>query len=109
VFPYSERPGTYAVRLPNKNERSVISQRANRLRELSDGRHKNWAERQLGDLKKILILKNGQGLSRDFWPMDLGLQPLSQVNEEVKARVTGLSLDSRGIFDGGLKAEIESI
>ncbi len=114
VFPYSERPGTYAMRLPNKNERSVISSRASRLRELSHARHEQVASRQLGALKKVLILKNNQGLSRDFWPVEFSgtianqaaNQAAHQVNEERQVQITALSRDQRGRYDGSLVGQI---
>ena len=62
VFPYSERPGTYAVKYEEKNSSEVIRARARRLRELSAIRHKAEAEKQVGLEKKVLLLKNGEGL-----------------------------------------------
>lgn len=75
VFPYSERPGTYAMRLDGKNERSVIARRAERLRGLSRERYERMALRQVGLRKRVLILRDGRGLSRDYWPVNLLAAP----------------------------------
>ena len=68
VFPYSERPGTYAVRLKDKVSPTTIQKRAKKLRQLSQQRYFLKAQSQIGCFKKVLVLKNGtQGLSRDYW------------------------------------------
>ncbi len=89
VFPYSERPGTYATRLDGKVEGSVIARRADRLRELSRERYLAKAREQIGTVKRALILKNGNGLSRDYWSINLA----ESVDEgsEVRVRVTGIA------------------
>ena len=98
VFPYSERPGTYATRLDGKLERSVIVRRAQRLRELSQKRYAAKASEQIGSIKKALILKNGKALARDYWCIELdkqtgGRKPenLQLYGREVALRVTAFS------------------
>lgn len=75
VFPYSERPGTYAQRIPEKNSPMVIADRARRLRELSEERYVKMALQQVGQIKRVLTLKSDggilRGLSRDYWPVQL--------------------------------------
>ena len=68
VFSYSERFGTYAVRIKNKVPPIEIKKRSKKLRELSQQRYFLKAQSQIGKTKKVLVLKNGtQGLSRDYW------------------------------------------
>lgn len=83
VFPYSERPGTYALRLDGKVEGGALHRRASRLRELSFDRQMSASSEQIGTLKDVLWLKGlggvssveGQrvlkGLARDFWPVEV--------------------------------------
>lgn len=93
VFPYSERPGTYAQRLEAKNSPHTIRLRADRLRQLSSERMLLSAQKQVGQKKRVLILKNGdnaiQGLSRDYWKVELNtpvnLDSDPEVHVEIKA------------------------
>lgn len=87
VFPYSERPGTYAVKLADKNNGSVIKLRSERLRQLSLDRMQAAAQAQVGKRKKVLLLRSGnrlQGLSRDYWHIELEKDiPFSNLEREV--------------------------
>lgn len=78
VFPYSERPGTYALRLDGKVEGSALHRRASRLRELSFDRQIAESAKQIGTTKSVLWLKGEgtragtlKGLARDFWPVEV--------------------------------------
>ena len=93
VFPYSPRPGTYALKLSGQNERSVIVRRADRLRELSGARLAKIAARQIGQTKKVLILNDGMGLSRDYWNVSVSGVP----NHEVELSIREVSESSGGI------------
>lgn len=106
VFPYSERPGTKAAVLMEQVPREVRMQRAQKLRELSLHRYQAEAMKQLGTLKKALILKKAakggaRGLSEDYWPIKFvdtaaiensfsgqGTQDLNSLYE-VSVRITG--------------------
>ncbi len=91
VFPYSERPGTYALKLSGKNSGTVIARRADRLRELSRERYELQAFKQRGTTKKVLVLQNGRGLTRDYWPVKiLGATSHLELNTEVPMRIVGL-------------------
>jgi len=76
VFPYSERQGTRAAQLPQLHT-MVRKERASLLRQLSLHRLQSEALRQVGTEKKALILNkwntDQQGLTRDYWSVDLGL------------------------------------
>ena len=91
VFPYSERPGTYATRLEGKVKNSAIARRADRLRELSRERYLTKAREQIGLVKKTLILKNGKGLSRDYWNIHFASPVSVDEGHEVRVKVTGLA------------------
>lgn len=104
VFPYSERPGTYATKLDAKNQRSIIVRRSERLRELSILRHREIAARQIGTQKKVLILKDNKGLSRDYWPVAMPL-PLA-ANTELVTRIVGVNDLESSRFDFSLVGEV---
>lgn len=107
VFPYSERPGTFAVKLDAKNEKSIITHRARRLRELSFLRHKEWAHKQLGSLKKILILNDNQGLSRDYWPVKVSSH--FDVNTEYSVKIVAVNNFESSRFDFSLVGEMQDL
>jgi len=94
VFPYSERQGTRAALMAEKVEGRERKIRARRLRELSGDRLAATAQKQLGSIKKVLILKNAahggtMGLSRDYFSVDIQNQDgiSIQGGEEVLAQV----------------------
>jgi threonylcarbamoyladenosine tRNA methylthiotransferase MtaB len=97
VFPYSERPGTYATRMPNVVTANEKSQRAQRLRLLSQVRQIESAARQIGAVKHALILrkpsKGASGLSRDYWPVQIENlsedERVAHAGHELQIRVTG--------------------
>ncbi len=91
VFPYSERPGTYATRLDRKLAQPVIVRRAQKLRELSQERFLAKAREQIGAVKKALILKNERGLARDYWTIDLNGAADRLGGREVPVKVTAFS------------------
>ncbi len=97
VFPYSERPGTYAQRLKEKNDSRTIKLRSEHLRQLSQERMLETAKMQLGKQKSVLFLnkKGAQGLSRDYWNVYLEESDIS-VNKEAKVIIDGFkTLPSR--------------
>jgi threonylcarbamoyladenosine tRNA methylthiotransferase MtaB len=75
VFPYSERPGTFAARLKESVYPHVRAERAKQLRELSLHRLQSEALKNQNTNKKVLILKSSakgtQGLSRCYWPVQI--------------------------------------
>jgi threonylcarbamoyladenosine tRNA methylthiotransferase MtaB len=92
VFPYSQRPGTFAARRSDQLDPQVIRRRAQILRELSERRMALAAQAQVGRVKPALTLKGQKALSRDFWTIDLqGLTADSEpeLNIEVMARIHG--------------------
>ena len=55
IFPFSERPGTPAVSMPNKVQSRISTERVSRLEELSDRLHKSFAEKYLGSVREVLF------------------------------------------------------
>ena len=55
IFPFSERPGTPAIDLPNKVRSSISTERVSRLEELSHRLHKAFAQRYLGTEREVLF------------------------------------------------------
>lgn len=113
VFPYSERPGTYAVRLPNLVSDKELHLRAHRLRELSLSRYQERAALQSGSDKKVLILKSPKGilkgLSRDYWNIEF-LNPSAlegaKVGSEVRARIISSQAPNNKNMESPLVAEV---
>lgn len=115
VFPYSERPGTKAIALPDPVPRDERALRSQRLRDLSSQRFASEASKQVGIVKEALVLrafgKGGETLTRDYWPVkltnaDSSLHELAALKgQEIKVRITGFddSLVSR--MDGVLQGE----
>ena len=71
VFPYSERNGTYALKLGGKVPGPQISARAKELRKLSLDRYEQIARLQEGTIKSVLALRGGQFHSHDNWNFSL--------------------------------------
>jgi hypothetical protein len=81
---------------------------------LSSARHKEMALKQIGSKKKVLVLKSGQGLSRDYWPVQFtNSQPnenagLAQtlVNQEVTVQIAAVAPSTTAHHDVSLRAEL---
>ena len=108
VFPYSERQGTRAAVFPQL-PMAKRKERATRLRELSLHRLQSEALRQVGSVKKVLILNKHsaavQGISRDYWNIELGFTAHDHniyKNTEVLVRVLGVLVEDSDVV---LKAE----
>lgn len=105
VFPYSERQGTKAEAMSVSVPKSVRSERAAKLRELSLHRYQAESLKQVGTYKKVLVQnkasKGGHGLSRDYWNVFIHKGPHSEenfdacalyANQEVDVKITGLDM-----------------
>lgn len=55
IFPFSERPGTPAVDMPDKVQPRISTERVQRLEALSSRLHKAFAERYLGSEREVLF------------------------------------------------------
>lgn len=113
VFPYSERQGTRAAAMDVSVYPHVRAERAARLRELSISRYTQEAQKQLGLVKKTLILKNaakgGQGLSHDYWPVEIeGAEGFVDhwSGQEIDVRITGYDHSNKQHMEGHLRGEV---
>ena len=70
VFPYSPREGTPAARM-SQLDRSVIKNRAARLRALADERLAAHLKARQGRTDDIVVERNGAGRASDFTPLVL--------------------------------------
>jgi threonylcarbamoyladenosine tRNA methylthiotransferase MtaB len=55
VFPYSERPGTFALQIPHKVPVHERHERVKRLIDLSERKHRLFCESQSGSIRKVLF------------------------------------------------------
>ncbi len=72
------------------------------------------AKKQIGTSKKVLVLKNaakgGQGLSHDYWPVDImGAESFLEhwSGQEVDLVVTGYDHSNKQHMEGHLVAEVK--
>jgi threonylcarbamoyladenosine tRNA methylthiotransferase MtaB len=55
IFPFSERPGTPAVNLPEKVQSSVATERVERLEEVSRRLHGDFCRAGVGQVQEVLF------------------------------------------------------
>jgi len=65
VFPYSPRPGTPAARMPQL-DRSLVKERAARLRARGDALHRAHLNRMVGSVQTIIVEMNGMAHTENF-------------------------------------------
>jgi len=70
VFPYSERPGTPAARMPQV-DRGERKARAGRLRDRGEAALARFLERQIGSEASVLVEAGGKGRSERYAPVRL--------------------------------------
>ena len=85
VFPYSERAGTPAARMPQV-EKAVRKERAARLRAAGAEAERAFLESRIGATAEVLIEKDGFGRSEHYAPVRVEGRP----GEIVRAEVTGV-------------------
>ena len=102
IFPFSERPGTPAVSMPNKVQSRISTERVERLEELSTKLNRKFSERFLGQTREVLFestIHNGimYGYTDNYLrvaaPYDV-----SKVNTICTVRLD--ALDSNGDING---------
>ena len=89
VFPYSDRNGTVASRMPNHVPRNIVKERARKLIELSDILEKKYFKKFIGKEEEVLVeeFKNGyyHGFTENYIPVKLlDATP----NEIIKVKLT---------------------
>lgn len=111
VFPYSERPGTKALQIEPKVPNHKLHFRAQELRELSLERYSQSALNQIGQQKKVMVLRSKArgaiALSRDYWPVDFDLSNKeAYIGQEMNVLVTGYDQSNTSRIEGYLKAQL---
>jgi len=71
VFPFSERPGTAATKLPGKVPDSVAGRRARELRRLAGVKAASYAESRVGGICDVVVTERGKGLTEDYLSVSL--------------------------------------
>jgi len=71
VFPYSEREGTPAARIPNQVPVPERKERANRLRALGQKQLQKFLRDQIKKTQQVIVEKNNFGRSENFTPVEL--------------------------------------
>src|SRR5262249_18474587 len=71
VFPFSLRPGTPAARMPQV-DRSIVKERARRLRERGDVALRRHLEREIGGSRRVLAESRALGRTEQFTLVRLG-------------------------------------
>ncbi|MBM3617250.1 MAG: radical SAM protein, partial [Alphaproteobacteria bacterium] len=90
VFPYSEREGTPAARMPSV-EKAVRKERAGRLRALGEAQVSRFLQGQVGREYEVLLEQNGMGRNEYF--AQVQLESNQPVGSLVRARTTGVMGD----------------
>lgn len=87
VFPYSEREGTPAARMPQV-AKPLRKERAGRLRELGERQLAQFLDRQVGRECEVLVEKAGLGHNEHFAPVhvDTGFE----AGALIKTRISGV-------------------
>ncbi|WP_316014486.1 tRNA (N(6)-L-threonylcarbamoyladenosine(37)-C(2))-methylthiotransferase MtaB [Roseobacter sp. HKCCA0434] len=86
VFPYSPRQGTPAARMPQV-EKSVVKERARRLREVGEAAVGRYLDSQVGSVHRVLMEAPDMGRTEGFAEVRFAVpQPVGEI---VTARITG--------------------
>ena len=94
VFPYSERPGTMALRIPYIVPKAVRDERVARMMELSDRQQREFIERQLGTERPVLFEQPPAGSKVMHGFTDNYIRVTVPYREELVNRVSMVRLES---------------
>jgi threonylcarbamoyladenosine tRNA methylthiotransferase MtaB len=86
VFPYSDRPGTDASRLPNKIDGAVIRERARAVRQIGERLTQRFRQSQVGRIVRALTVDDGRSVVTGNY-LKLGLDATCPRNEWVRVAV----------------------
>ena len=108
VFPYSERPGTAALRIPYVVDDKEKKRRAHQLLELSDEKTQAFYAEQIGQEADVLFEKAARGkamhgFTENYVRVEL---PASQAREEYDNQIIRVKLGDFNHDKTALKAEI---
>ncbi|MBO4813831.1 MAG: tRNA (N(6)-L-threonylcarbamoyladenosine(37)-C(2))-methylthiotransferase MtaB [Muribaculaceae bacterium] len=98
VFPYSERPGTAALRIPYIVDQKTKQERVAQMLELSDRKQRAFIERYLGTVRPVLMEQPGAGATVMHGFTDnyirVNVQPCDRlVNKVVPVRLKSMNPD----------------
>jgi threonylcarbamoyladenosine tRNA methylthiotransferase MtaB len=118
VFPYSERPGTKALKLEDSVPVQVRTRRSQLVRELSSARYLERAARAVGRMGQGLVLgaavgKDGSNeiesplkvLTKDYWSVRIKPQDLAR-GTEVNVKMVRFVAPKAGRMDGWFEGEV---
>ncbi len=90
IFPYSEREGTPAARMPQV-ERKIRKERASKLRILGDSLTKKHVQSQIGKEINVLVENEGWGRGEDFCMIQMAGQEhsIGSINKYIIKGVNG--------------------
>jgi threonylcarbamoyladenosine tRNA methylthiotransferase MtaB len=93
IFPYSEREGTPAARMPQV-EKKVRKERAAKLRILGDLLMKKYIQSQIGKEINVLVENKGYGRGEDFCMVEMTQQEdsIGSINKYIIKGVNGLKI-----------------
>ena len=98
IFPFSERPGTPAVEMPNKVQSRISTERVARLEELSTRLHREFSQKFLGTEREVLFESTEhEGMMYGY--TDNYLRVYAPFNKQIIntiCRVKLIDLDSEG-------------
>jgi threonylcarbamoyladenosine tRNA methylthiotransferase MtaB len=103
VFPYSEREGTPAARMPQL-PKAIRRERANRLREKGDQRLQAYYTSLIGQKMEVLFEANGQGRTQGFAPVRLSHSGNTDIPEQGSLKLCTIS----GTNEHGLEATLSN-
>lgn len=109
VFPYSERPGTSALKIPYTVDELTKKQRSKRLLDLSDQKTQAFYARHIGQQAEVLFEKAPRGramhgFTRNYVRVEL---PAAEAREEYDNQLLNVSLGDFNHDKTALKAKIQ--
>lgn len=115
VFPYSERPGTKALKIDGRVEVAIRQRRAAQLRELSRNRYWEVAQGLVDRELEALTLRDHEGvpqaLSSNYWPIKLQVPQNADVELSpgriVRAQVVRVLPPAPGRMEAAIWAEVQ--
>ena len=110
VFPYSERPGTAALKIPHVVSAEDKKLRSHRLLELSDRKTEAFYRRHIGRVEPVLLEKAGHGRSmhgftRNYIRVEL---PPGVAGEALDNQIVDVRLGDFNLKRDALKATLET-
>jgi threonylcarbamoyladenosine tRNA methylthiotransferase MtaB len=88
IFPYSKREGTPAAKMPQVNG-VVVKKRARLLREAGHDELQKFLQRQVGELVRVVVEKDGVGRAENFLEVRI-LDEKVKSGDILEAKVSGV-------------------